>query len=83
MRKIGQSLAVLVSGEFPPVTSGWYQEHLVLVKGRYAPDVVVVEQGEARAPQIRAQGVVVVLGDGALPGVRQDREAPRRRDRPA
>ncbi len=51
-----------------PVTSGGYQEAMVLVKGGYTPDVIVVEHGKPvrlnfRREETAACSEMVVLAD--------------------
>lgn len=41
-----QGAPAAVSGQEVQVIGGWYQEAMVLVKGGYTPDVIVVEKGK-------------------------------------
>jgi plastocyanin domain-containing protein len=56
------------SGTRTATTSGGYQEAMVLVKGGYTPDVIVVQRGrpvrlDFRREETGARSEIVVLGD--------------------
>lgn len=56
------------SGTRAAVTSGGYQEAMVLVKGGYTPDVIVVQHGKPvrlnfRREEVAACSEMVVFGD--------------------
>jgi plastocyanin domain-containing protein len=59
---------VKAKGTKAALTSGGYQEQMVLVKGGYTPDVIVVESGASpRVPSGGGRRVRVRLPDGHVP----------------
>ena len=59
--------------------TGGYQEPMVLVKGGYTPDVIVVQARQAGAPQLPSRGDRRLLGDGPLRRLREVRRLPKAR----
>lgn len=52
---------------------------MILIKGGYMPDVVIVQHGHPVRLNLRQEQTA--LGDGVAPGLREKRAAPDRRNR--